>query len=540
MHLCGGLGTFARACVKGKIPLERFQHCDTDPVATQSSFELLQRLREQHPDIISKDSVDAFSNLPADVTKITRRQIKMYVRRYGAPDLILADFPCQDLSRAGQRKGVVAGERSSLIFHIDRVIREFKSFGNSKFLVENVFFKEHLPEDYDIVCDLLGVQSLDFDAALVSPSHRLRSYWTDITNARVPGERRADLADILEPNHRPNVCTSSDFSPFACFNIAGEIRRKAPTLVAAGEYTYSYRSGAAWVVDIITGLLVKPSIEEKEQMVGLLPGDTACSIATLEDRHRMVGNIFDANVMAHFAKLTYDDALQSGVLLRPPRKQPQRQRSTQRPRSGAQQQRKHQQHSKRAHQHQGPHHQRPNSRRSLPAKLAWVGEDMKSRQPWLDSHRPSVPAGTAERPSDIKAYLVQRSSVYISCPCPKIPFRQSYFQLLDRIHMAKRKVDDARRDVISVKRLNGLPTALHWTVPPSPSSPRWMHELHRAVSQPTDRDDVNDVFQPGARLDVPSLRKLGFSTKLCDELETGEQYDLLRLPDPFERGNYGS
>ena len=67
-----------------------------------------------------------------------------------------------------------------------------------------------------------------------------------------------------------------------------------------------------------------------------------------------------------------------------------------------------------------------------------------------------------------------------------------------------------------------------------------MHELHRAVSQPTDRDDVHDVFQPGARLDVPKLRDLGFNTKLCDELESGEQYDLLRLPEPFERGNYGS
>ena len=85
-----------------------------------------------------------------------------------------------------------------------------------------------------------------------------------------------------------------------------------------------------------------------------------------------------------------------------------------------------------------------------------------------------------------------------------------------------------------------MPTALHWVVPPAADAPGWQQELHAALHQPTSLDDSNDVFKPGARLDVPAPRKMGFEKALCDELEKGERYQLERPPAPFERNNYGS
>ena len=520
MHLCGGLGTPARACVTANVKLAKFTHCDTDPVATQTAAELLQRLHQRHPSIISKEATRAFDDLPANIYDITEDVVKRYVAKHGPPQLLMADFPCQDVSRAGDQAGVEHGERSSLIFHIVDIIRWFKNEGDTKFIVENVYFKEHLPEDHDLVSRLLGVSSLDFDAALISPSHRLRSYWTDVPGAAAPEERRADLEDVLELEHIPGVAVYDDFAPMAVYNKCGELRLKAVTAVASGENTYSYRNGSALVKNIFTNLLEAPFIEEKERMVGLVAGDTESSVATMEDRHRMVGNIFDANVMAHFlTTLAAHLDLTAAAA-----------RASARPIlnvSSATRQRK--KITKKA------------GRTFMGNEYCTrVADDMLKRQPWLETHSPSAPAAQAERPADVKSYLVQRRDIYINVPVPKVPFRNGQAEMLKRFSFAKQTINGMKRNILTVNRRDGLPTALHWVVPPAADAPGWQHDLHNALHQPTSLDDSNDVFASGARLDVPSLRRMGFEKELCDELEHGESYQLERKPEAFERNNYGS
>lgn len=77
---------------------------------------------------------------------------------------------------------------------------------------------------------------------------------------------------MLDEFHLPNYVQYTDKFPMAIFNIAGQLRRKVPTLMASGEFTFSYRSGGALVYDILTNLLVNPNIEEKEKIVGLKAG----------------------------------------------------------------------------------------------------------------------------------------------------------------------------------------------------------------------------------------------------------------------------
>ena len=165
---------------------------------------------------------------------------------------------------------------------------------------------------------------------------------------------------------------------------------------------------------------------------------------------------------------------------------------------------------------------------------------MLARQPWLEHHYPTVNAAQAERPSDVKAWLVHRRVIYINVSVPKVPFRDRQAELFERIKILKRRISGNKRQIAQVSRLDGLPTALHWLVPPGDRAPEWKHELHRQLHQPTDQDDDQDVFAPGARLGIKSLRAYGVDPQLCDELQRGERYQLERLPAPFARNNYGS
>ena len=65
---------------------------------------------------------EAFRALPADITKISFEMVEEYVFKYGAPHVIIGDFPCQDTSQAGLQLGIKKGKRSNLIYTIARII----------------------------------------------------------------------------------------------------------------------------------------------------------------------------------------------------------------------------------------------------------------------------------------------------------------------------------------------------------------------------------------------------------------------------------
>jgi len=85
-------------------------------------------------------------------------------------DLIIAGFPCQDLSFAGKQKGL-QGERSGLFWKAVEILKYCKP---KYFLFENVKMKQ---EYQDIISEVLGVQPIMIDSALVSAQSRKRLYW---------------------------------------------------------------------------------------------------------------------------------------------------------------------------------------------------------------------------------------------------------------------------------------------------------------------------------------------------------------------------
>jgi len=106
-------------------------------------------------------------------------------------DLILAGSPCQDLSLAGKGAGL-DGEKSGLFYEFLRLLLECKP---KYFLLENVRMKK---EYKDHISELLAVEPIEINSALVSAQNRNRLYWTNIPNVTQPEDLGIKLRDIVE------------------------------------------------------------------------------------------------------------------------------------------------------------------------------------------------------------------------------------------------------------------------------------------------------------------------------------------------------
>lgn len=105
---------------------------------------------------------------------------KLDFEKYKDVDLISSGSPCQNLSIIGvgkkeDRKGL-EGEKSGLFYKYVEILNHLKSVNpNIKFMLENNFA---MPEaDENIITELLGVNPIMIDAALVSAQSRKRLYW---------------------------------------------------------------------------------------------------------------------------------------------------------------------------------------------------------------------------------------------------------------------------------------------------------------------------------------------------------------------------
>jgi len=106
-------------------------------------------------------------------------------------DLLFGGSPCQGFSFAGKQLNF-DDPRSALFFEFVRVLRETNP---TYFLLENVNMKK---EYQDVISELLGVEPIKINSALVSAQNRVRLYWTNIQNVEQPEDRGIVLADVLQ------------------------------------------------------------------------------------------------------------------------------------------------------------------------------------------------------------------------------------------------------------------------------------------------------------------------------------------------------
>lgn len=168
---------------RAKIPVEKYFAYEIEPNAIKIS-------KKNYPDIIHC----------GDVTKADFSQ-------YKGVDLIIAGFPCQDLSINNSNRDGLKGARSGLFWELVRAIKEAKP---RYFLVENNY---KMPEDdMNTISDVLGVQPMLINSAVFSAQQRKRLYWTNIPCEIPSCDKGIVVEDIIEHAQRENLITEVQFN----------------------------------------------------------------------------------------------------------------------------------------------------------------------------------------------------------------------------------------------------------------------------------------------------------------------------------------
>ena len=112
-------------------------------------------------------------------------------------DLLIGGSPCQGFSFAGKQLAF-DDPRSKLFFTYIDILNQVETYNpNINFMLENVKMKkEHL----DVITEMLDVQPVFINSALVSAQNRQRYYWCD-WGVTQPEDKGIMLADILERDY---------------------------------------------------------------------------------------------------------------------------------------------------------------------------------------------------------------------------------------------------------------------------------------------------------------------------------------------------
>ncbi len=120
----------------------------------------------------------------------------------GQADLAWASFPCQDVSLAGKREGLM-GERTSAFYGFWRMIETLREEGRAPRLIvlENVsgVLTSNRGEDFRVICELLAganyrIGALELDAAAFTPHSRPRLFVIASLGAGAPPLNTFDFA----------------------------------------------------------------------------------------------------------------------------------------------------------------------------------------------------------------------------------------------------------------------------------------------------------------------------------------------------------
>ena len=193
VELCGGIGAGLEAVLRNGFSVSRYIYSDIDERARTAIRHRVTALALQYPDQLSHDLSNSMFCLPQDVAQISHSHLTGCVPSHpDAPLLVVAGWPCQDLSPAGSGKGL-QGARSSLYYKVEHTVIQLQQLHNPAcvaYLLENAAMQHsfnHIAQAraaYDELVQRLG-EPICVDAARFnSRAHRLRNYWTNLAPAK--------------------------------------------------------------------------------------------------------------------------------------------------------------------------------------------------------------------------------------------------------------------------------------------------------------------------------------------------------------------
>jgi site-specific DNA-cytosine methylase len=214
-------------------------------------------LRTQFPELLATGAIKtSFSILVGDIALVSAEDIY----RCGHMDLVIAGWPCQGMSMAGEQNGLQDGH-SSRFHDMIRVMRYLQTSQRQppSYIVENVPVvnnsRSRTLESMHRIHNILGVPVLIDTAAVGSRAHRPRLWWINLAPAEllqsaVDRIKRLDVyvSDILDPHRALWYVYHDDQAPLAVVNRKEEPRRALPTLVSfARSYAFKDNGPGAHV-----------------------------------------------------------------------------------------------------------------------------------------------------------------------------------------------------------------------------------------------------------------------------------------------------
>lgn len=179
LSLFDGMSCGRIALDRAGIDIDNYYASEVDKYAIQIS-------KKNYPDIIQIGDVTKWRDWDIDWECI---------------DLLLAGSPCQGFSFAGKQLAF-NDPRSALFFEFLNILNHIKSVNpNVKFMLENVRMKK---EYMDVITNMVGVNPVMINSALVSAQNRVRYYWTN-WEFNQPEDEGVMLKDIILPDAHPVV-----------------------------------------------------------------------------------------------------------------------------------------------------------------------------------------------------------------------------------------------------------------------------------------------------------------------------------------------
>lgn len=243
-------------------------------------------------------------------------------------DLLIGGSPCQQLSRAGNGKGL-NGESSRLFWEYVRVLNWIKEHNNPnvKFLLENVHMKK---TNENIISDELEVKPMDINSKLVSAQNRPRLYWTNIEVNEIT-DKAPNLIEILDDVKIETIMANglhfdkriSEKAMNLVTNVNGEIRVKQATklgyisanngdgvnlafptsttrrgrVIKSKSNTLDCSCEACVLIDNVIRYFTINELEKLQT----LPIDYTHGVSDIE-RKKVIGNGWTVDVIAHIFK----------------------------------------------------------------------------------------------------------------------------------------------------------------------------------------------------------------------------------------------
>lgn len=210
-------------------------------------------------------------------------------------DLMIGGSPCQDLSIAGNGAGL-KGSRSALFYDFVRLLEEIKP---KYFVLENVASMKKIWRDK--ITDILGVEPILIDSALVSAQQRKRLYWTNIRGIQQPEDKGIFFGSI-----RQHGLDSLYYSEEGLAWIKNHTNRTGKKLrvwkdtdkaqMLESTMYKKYSSQRFFAIEDVLGLRYVTPVECERLQT--LPDNYTEGVSNTQ-RYRMLGNGFTVDVIAH-------------------------------------------------------------------------------------------------------------------------------------------------------------------------------------------------------------------------------------------------